>query len=209
MLSFSSKAWVNPFVVIALSGSAFGLAWLLRGQAKPAQAATAEGLAHEVRDLRAELNGLRSAPQRPPIYITTPSAPLDAPVAAAADELGAKPASPVLDPAARQAEAATQLQAKFEQETLDAGWALPMVRSIRGSIASLAPTARLLAADCATSLCRVVLEHQSDEDQRNIAGQVVASEPFKEGVFYDYQHGAGPPKTTLYVIRQGHSFRDP
>lgn len=208
MLRSSSKAWITPVVVILLAGSALSLAWLWRGHAKPAPAASAEALAHEVRDLRAELNDLRSAPPRPAVYITTSSPPVDAPVVAAAGEADLKPASSPVDLTARQAEAAAQLQAKFEQESLDANWALPMVRSIRGSIATSAPTARLLEAECATSLCRVVLEHPSDEDQRSIAGQVMASEPFTEGVFYDYQHGSATPKTTLYVIRQGYSFRD-
>lgn len=66
----------------------------------------------------------------------------------------------------------------------------------------------MLQADCATSLCRVVLGHDSEDEQRGLVHQVAAAKPFQEGVFYDYDHTEGARKTTLYVLRQGYSFGD-
>ena len=81
-----------------------------------------------------------------------------------------------------------------------------MVRELRETMSSAVPAAQILQTDCATSMCRVVLAHDLEEEQRELAHQVATAKPFQEGVFYDYGHSQGALKTTLYVLRPGYSF---
>ena len=201
-----TRRWLKPSVtVLVLSLVSLGFALTLRRPTTAKAAASPDALAQEVKALRGEVVKLRADAQ-PKVYVVAPPPhPGDAttPAAVAATE----PAPP-LSPEQRHAQTAADLQLKLESETIDAQWSRSMVRELRETVSAAVPAARVLQTDCATSLCRVVLAHDSEEEQRGLAHQVAATEPFQEGVFYDYDQSQGALKTTLYVLRPGHSFVD-
>jgi hypothetical protein len=85
---------------------------------------------------------------------------------------------------------------------------VPETREIEEAIASNARGTRVLAAACASSLCRVEVDHDTAEAQRGLGEALAEVEPFRAGVFYRYDEAAVPPTTTIYVVRDGHDFRD-
>lgn len=200
----TGKRWLPPLVL------ALGFALLLGGFAftqrsrAAAPASSPEALAREVEALRGEVVRLRADAQ-PKIFVVPGAAPAAEPVAA---EVTEKPQPSALTAEERNAQSAADLGARFESEPIDAAWSTATEREIRDTLASSVPAARLIKADCATSLCRVVLAHDSEADQQAIAHHLGAAQPFQEGVFYDYQRAPGALQTTLYVLRPGYSFQD-
>ena len=199
------RRWLVPAVSVAAVGALIW-AFLPPRRSAPRVAVPPDALVHEVHALRDEVGRLRAEAQ-PKVFIL-PSSPADTtPPASSAESASSEP-SPELSPEQKQRQAAEALRVKFESEPIDSAWSVAMVRDIREAISSAAPATHLLQANCATSLCRVVLGHDEEEDQRGVANQVAAAKPFREGVFYDYDHAPRALKTTLYVVRQGYSFRD-
>jgi hypothetical protein len=163
-----------------------------------------EALTREVRELQGQVQALQSNARPQVVYV---SAPVE-PVATTQPKAEEPPdAEPVLEPAERQLAAAADLRARFESQPVDRAWSSAATRELQESLARSTPSTRVLQVDCATSLCRVVLAHDSEDDQRALAGRVAAETGFKEGVFYDYTSTETALSTTLFVLREGHSFR--
>ena len=200
------RRWLEPSVAVLFLGLvSVGFSLTLRRPATAKAAASPDALAREVEALRGDVVKLRADAQ-PKVYVVSPPPSPDA-ATAPPDVAASEPASP-LSPEQRHAQTAADLQLKLESETIDAQWSRSMVRELRETVSAAVPGARVLQTDCATSLCRVVLAHDSEEEQRGLAHQVAAAKPFQEGVFYDYDQSEGALKTTLYVLRPGHSFDD-
>jgi len=202
--SLTTKPWVKPVVLAVVLGFLLVALTATRSHRTLPVATSPETLTQEVRSLRGEVDRLRAAePTR--VYVVAPPAAASpsasAPIVAADEEQREEEPE-------RQRDAVDELKMRFESEPIDAAWNASMQRDIRDSISTSLPTARLLGADCATSLCRVVIAHDSEADQRSLAGQVAGAKPFQEGVLYDYDQTPNALKTTLYVLRQGSSFRD-
>ena len=53
-----------------------------------------------------------------------------------------------------------------------------------------------------------MLEHDDESSQLGIAQQVRDLPDLSWGVFYAYDESARPPRTTLYVLREGKSIGD-
>jgi type IV secretory pathway VirB10-like protein len=102
---------------------------------------------------------------------------------------------------------ASELDARYTKEPADPAWSVANLRKIRDVAATL-KGARLIDANCATSLCRVVLGHNELGEQSELGRQLVALDPFTHGVFYSYDNTPGALKTTLYVLREGKTFKD-
>lgn len=158
-------------------------------------------------ELHATLREADGSPARP--SEPAPSAPV-ARSDLAQPEAPATPPSPVkAQPSEAEllAQVADELEDKFHGEPLDRAWSVEMKTQIRTTVRDSLPSARVLEADCATSLCRVVLRHDSLEEQRKIGFVLASAGPFQHEVFYDYDATANPPTTTLYVAREGASLR--
>ena len=199
---------MSRWMVLAVTPVGVGLivwAFLPRRVAQQA-AAPPEVLMQEVQALKGEVGRLRDQAQ-PRVYLVPPT-PVEATGVVAPAESAATEPQPERTPEQKQKDAAEALEVKFESEPIDAAWSVAMTREIREAVSSAAPESRVLQANCATSLCRIVLGHDAADDQRKLLAQVVAVKPFREGVFYDYDQTPNALKTTLFVIRQGYSFRD-
>jgi hypothetical protein len=201
-----TRRWLKPSVAVLVLGLVpVALSLTLRRPTSAKAAASPETLAQELQALRGEVVKLRADAQ-PKVYVVSPPPlPLDHAPAPSGVATTAEPASPP-SPEQRHAQTAAELQLKLESEAIDGAWSTLMVRELRETVSSAVPAARLLQTDCATSLCRIVLGHDSEEEQRGLAHQVAATKSFQEGVFYDYDQSQGALKTTLYVLRPGYSF---
>lgn len=96
--------------------------------------------------------------------------------------------------------AGDRLDTYLAGETVDAAWSPETTRGIQTTMASVEGH-KLISADCRTRLCRVVVESDSSEEQRELPQKVAGNGPFKQDVFYRYDFESKPPKTTLYVAR--------
>lgn len=206
-----TKRWLKPSVTILLLALVcVGLTLTLQRPTPANAAASPEALSQELRALRGEVVKLRAGAQ-PTVYVVSPPQPPSAALtdaAPTADPAATAEPTPQLTAEQRNAQTAAELQLKLESESIDAAWSTPTVRDLRETISSAIPTARVLQTDCATSLCRIVLAHDLEEDQRGVAHQLATATPFQEGVFYAYDQSEGALKTTLYVLRAGYSFAD-
>jgi hypothetical protein len=107
----------------------------------------------------------------------------------------------------RHRETIRSLDARFVGEPVDGEWSLKTVREIRDVVGSSAPGTQLLKAECASSLCRVTVSHETEEAQKTLGRALAAEEPFRAGVVYDYDFDSNPRKTMFFVMRAGPSFR--
>jgi hypothetical protein len=94
-----------------------------------------------------------------------------------------------------------ELEERFQREPADRQWNAEATHKIKRSVTANAPSTRVLEASCATTMCKVVVSHDSLTAQRELGAKLALEEPFRSGVYYDYDHESNPPTTTLYVMR--------
>jgi len=203
------KPWILLPVALASVGLvAFGS--LLRpegpdGRAGADDRSTASALAGELDALKKEVARLKGKPEATRVVLVAP---------------GSDPGEPPVAPEPEQTQSAEQREAEMLQaaaanldkrlasEPTDPGWSRKTVREIEEAIAANARGTRVLSAACASSLCRVEVEHDTAEAQRDLGEALAEVGPFRAGVFYSYDEAAVPPTTTIYVVRDGYDFRD-
>ena len=114
------------------------------------------------------------------------------------------------DPVAVQAQAEEQarqvteaLERKYVTEPVDRSWGDKESDEIRNAIGDGLRGTRLTSVQCASSLCKVVLDHDTAADQHEAARQMTRLAPNHAGVFFHYDEDPNQPRTTLYVLREG------
>jgi hypothetical protein len=161
-------------------------------------------LNQEIAALRTEVRSLeRDLRERPrPGGTTPPAAPerLATPPATEAEERPAKP--PSNDEVIHQVVA--NCDARLVTEARDASWSRATEAAIQGAVSRSSSKARVLSADCASTLCRTVLENESLNDERELLSALSSQEPFTAGTLYQYDRTGQHPRATLYVAREGH-----
>jgi hypothetical protein len=95
-----------------------------------------------------------------------------------------------------------RLDEYLSTEPVDAAWSPETTRAL-GATLRATTGQKLVKAECATHLCRVVVESDSAEEQRQLPQKISGTAPFNQDVFYRYDFESTPPKTTLYVAREG------
>jgi hypothetical protein len=176
-----------------------------RGQAR---AVASDALAAEFAALKRDVKKLQSEPRVVAVSAAQQQQAATEAESAAEDQPAAPAAAAELTPEQRMDSTASDLDARLASEHRDTAWSSEMTGQIRNAVSANAPAARLLESECAASLCRVVLAHDSLEDQKNASFALAAVPPFHAGVFYHYDRDPSTPKTSLYVLREGHSFRE-
>ena len=193
----------KPAVLAVMAVCAAGAVALSLGRSRAELTSAPAGDAAsraEVRALRSELAALKRDVSRLPegspaaLQTAAPQEPNAQPVKA-----DAPPAEPVDDPA-------TALSVRIAAEPVDTAWANGAERQLRDVITTRVPGARVVESECASSLCRVLVEQESAEQQLQLATLVADQEPFREGVYYEYDNDSQRPRTTLFVLRPGSSF---
>ncbi len=210
---------VSAFSAVAVSGAVALV--LLQGSAAPATAPAAsqgEELQRQLEALERDVSTLeKQLRQRPAL---APSLPLEVsrpPAAPGGPGHEAEAVTPSLPRSPEElaqrsqglvTELASHLDERLETEPLDRDWSSEQLRRMEDAIRGLGRT-QLLQATCGSTLCRVVVDHESTEDQQQFALDAGPLEPFHAGVFFQPDAQARPPRTTLYVLRKGHGFGSP
>lgn len=81
-----------------------------------------------------------------------------------------------------------------------------MAQVMREAILANAPGSRVVKAECASTLCRVVLSHDSERAQKGLGPAIAGLVPFRFGVIYDYDFTPNRRSTTLFVARDSRAF---
>ena len=202
----------NIVIVIALVVGALAVAalvlWIWRavngGEAGVRAPAASNDLQEEIRSLEEEIEKLERKIEAP----RPPVAGRGGPAPAEPAEESDVPSRPVRTPEASSNAAAALLDERLSGEPVDAEWARGAARGIQESIAANAIGSKVRAAECGSTVCRVVVEHDTEEAQKELGRSLAKQEPFRVGTLYKYSDPGAPPVTTLYVLRDGETFRD-
>jgi hypothetical protein len=100
------------------------------------------------------------------------------------------------------------LEERFEEESADPGWSSAQERALREALGTPPEGSELEDIECATSLCRVLLRHESLDAQQLFAATASSAESLEADVFFDYETESSPPATILYLVRRQESARD-
>jgi hypothetical protein len=118
------------------------------------------------------------------------------------------------DPASKPANANVQpsdiaemLESHRTSELLDRAWSDKLHAEL-GAALSLHTGTTISSTECAASLCRVTLQHETVAAQNELASNVAALPGLSAGAFYHYESDQEPPRTVLYVVREGHDIRE-
>ncbi|HEY6556559.1 MAG TPA: hypothetical protein VI072_04770 [Polyangiaceae bacterium] len=203
------KRWIVASTILLAAAAVVALS-TRRGstdrQDAPRSETDANASLRELRALRQEIESLkRTAHGRRVQEVTRNVAPSAATDGAPESVAEAKPAD---DPKQRKRTTFADLEANFASEPVDTAWSVPTVHAIQDAIRSAASGTEIVEAECATSLCRIVVRHQDGEVQRQLGLTLATVPPFNSGVVYDYDRESKPPKTTFLVVRAGRSFRE-
>jgi len=109
--------------------------------------------------------------------------------------------------AAQKAAAAAGLEARMQKENPDPAYGREATRLAREGV-EVGGGSRVASVECVTSMCKVVTTHDTLEEQSKLATKVETSPFFGAGTYFSYERDVTPPRTTLYVIRAGHKFRE-
>jgi hypothetical protein len=202
------KRWIMLPVVSLLIVAVF-VVFVRRGVAArrdaPPRLDADTSTADELGALRREVDSLKNKSEMPRVQYVARETVAPSP---AAPPPSAAPSQSPEEAEQRHREAFAELEARFAAETIDSSWSVNTVREIKDAITANASGTQLVEAECATSLCRIVLSHDDAEAQKQLGFSLVNQASFQVGVMYDYDYSSTPPKTTLLVLREGHSFRD-
>jgi hypothetical protein len=202
---------MRQILLLVLGASALAVALLAIGRTQPAPSAPPVPVATDDHAWRAEVAAVRRDVERMKVRVERPEV-----VAAPASD-APRPLAPVQphDPESERAEAservhqlAEALDHRYTTEPVDRSWGEKQSAAIRAEIGAQVQGTTLLSASCASSLCKVVLRHDTIDAQRAAGRELAALPSLHAGVFYDYREGAAPPQTVLYVLRAGIDPRD-
>jgi hypothetical protein len=201
---------------VFLALAAAGFAGLLYRQSQLAEAREA-ALKTELTRLRQRVDGLDSQQHSTMnqallsgLVRSGPVETMPPPIAhasAAAPSANALPSPEALEArraasAERRAKRARAFDDYLVMDGLDKAWSETMVAAVYRAVDAL-HAARLVKTDCASHLCRVVVDHADVEQQRSFANEVWQAPPFDNGIFFQYDKSGPRPQTTLYVAREG------
>jgi hypothetical protein len=103
----------------------------------------------------------------------------------------------------KSARIAETLAQKVHSERIDVDWSASATAQIRTTFKTTLPGTEVMDAQCASTLCRIVVRHPEKGDQDEMAHKLARQEPFAQGTFFRYDRQSDPPKTTLFVLRDG------
>ena len=100
---------------------------------------------------------------------------------------------------------AHRLDEYMEREVPDSVWSFRMRQDIAAAFSRIEGQT-LSTAECRAKLCRVVVASASPFDQKSLARKILDHPPFDGEVFFKYDTESTPPRTSLYVGREGSSL---
>jgi hypothetical protein len=103
----------------------------------------------------------------------------------------------------------TNMDSQFTGEGSDPTWSAEATKSSQALVAKHGEHAKLVAADCARTMCRVTVSHDDPDAQRTFAAEMADEAALETEVAYKYDTAATPPTTTMWVARKGHGLPRP
>jgi hypothetical protein len=193
-------------VAVGLTAGALGvLFWRKTPAPPPAPVATAsEPRADELDQLKREMASLKRLTVAQAIHAQ--KAPAAAPSSAEARPTRGKPALP---PAEQRRVLTETLDGRYNGESVDPSWSAGRVTAIKAAFATAMPDVNVIAADCATTLCKVVLVHEDGESQSGLMERASEVEALATETFFLFDKDTTPPRTTLYMARAGERLPRP
>jgi hypothetical protein len=107
----------------------------------------------------------------------------------------------------RNNEMAARLSRVLAREPAEVAFRDRVADQVKDAVKDVAGT-WLEPVECGGSLCRVILRNPDTAAHAQIATQIAGRSPDDAEVLYQRDLEATPPKTTLYVIRKGHTLHD-
>ncbi len=104
-------------------------------------------------------------------------------------------------------ELVTTFELRLAEEAVDARQSAEMARAIGDAVAPLNGATKVVSVDCSESMCRLVLVHEDEHLQVDLASTVGGLGPFSDGAFFDYRNTADEWQTAVYVQRESHAAR--
>jgi hypothetical protein len=98
------------------------------------------------------------------------------------------------------------LEGRLGAEAHDPQWSRTRADEIRGGFATAMPDVNVLSADCATTVCKVVVQHADVESQAGLMEKATEVQSLDVETYFVFDKEASPPRTTLYMGRPGHSL---
>jgi len=154
-------------------------------------ASDVENLRRDVESLRAENLATRAA--RPAVQ--TP-----APEPSSAGPLGPQEAAAAEGAERRRYQ--QHMEVLFHRQYRDVAWADETEQELRTAIGDLAGGTRARQVECAATMCKLVITHDDETQQRELAGAIGSKPPFQRSIYYAYDGLT----TTLYVLKENEPF---
>jgi hypothetical protein len=96
------------------------------------------------------------------------------------------------------------VNSQFDRERPDPEWSTDATRDVRAMIETHAKSGTLVSAECATTMCKIVVSHADAEMQKEFSSEVTEEPLLDAEVMYKYDSQAEPPTTTMWLSRTGH-----
>jgi hypothetical protein len=92
--------------------------------------------------------------------------------------------------------AGAKLDSLLRTESIDRDWSTSTIDGINRTFSTVS-TSHVTAADCRTNFCRIVIQHDSSDDQHELAHKVLKGPPFDQEMLFRYDFDSSPPETIL------------
>jgi hypothetical protein len=115
-----------------------------------------------------------------------------------------RPALPRVPIAERREALMSTLQDRYRSETIDPKWSPTRIQEIKAAFATTLPEVAVLSAECASTLCKVVVEHPDADSQGSLAERAPEAQGLGTPTYYLLDRHSTPPRTTLFMARAGH-----
>jgi hypothetical protein len=153
--------------------------------------------------LQREVDLLKDRVNRPQaVLVRSGQTRKDAAIVSPASDAAPKSTRPI-DPA----EVAEMLEAHYTSELADPVWSDKVRAELSAALGVQHSGTTMSSVQCTTSLCKVAVLHETIDVQKDLANRVAGLPVLSAGVFYRYDDSARPPRTVLYVVREGRDIR--
>jgi hypothetical protein len=131
------------------------------------------------------------------------------PAAATPDQKAPAPRRPRLPPAEQKRVVKEAMEARYGSEAIVPSWSAGRVDTLKAAFATALPDVKVVGVECATTMCRVELSHDDPDSQSSLMEKTSESDALNTETFYLFDKEATPPRTVLYIAREGQRLPRP
>jgi hypothetical protein len=101
------------------------------------------------------------------------------------------------------------MEDRYARETPDPSWSVKRVHEIRAAFTGGMPDVKVRSVECQSTICKIELEHQDIQSQESLMERTNEVEGLNEETFFDCNTATTPPRTVMYMGREGHQLPRP